>query len=149
MLCQLEQSLDWEGYAHYKGSSNGGPEHQRIYFIHMDGDGFTVYGWIRSVFMINSCARGQLCLTLVVQCKWGGSGYSNPWRRIYGSWVFRHCQHLHSDQEKALLSLWASPWAGFANPMGLRHWGRWHSCAHVYSTHSLRISCAPYTFLLP
>ena len=152
MLCQQEQSRDCVGNAHYNGQQQWQPRHQCIYFLHMNGgDGFTVYWWIRSAFMINNCAREQLWLTLAVRCKWEKAQvvYSHPWRRSCSRRICRHSHHLHSDQEKALPSLWASPWEGFAFPMGHRHWGLWHSCAHVYSSRSLMISWALYTFLLP
>lgn len=52
---------------------------------------------------------------------------------------------LHTDQREALLCLWASPRQRLAISMGLRLWGSWQGHVCVNSTHSLRISLAPYS----
>lgn len=53
-----------------------------------------------------------------------------------GRGYFLH-QHSHLDWRKSLPTLWALPWEGFADPMGLSHYGPGDGCDHVNNTNLL------------
>lgn len=109
-------------------SSNSNQKFSMFIFCIWTRGRFTVHSWTRS-------AQGR-CL----------GPQSSGRRKLWLSFCIG-CQHSHLNQRKALLLLWASAKAGFAVPMGLRHWGYWHSCAHVNKTHSLETSPTPYTHI--